>query len=92
MMLSVYAYKDNALGCYTTPFFDDRPSENVGIGVARAIIASEKKSSMKHKVLYKIGTYDDAKGSITPCEPELILDCDEVLARVGSENAETKNS
>lgn len=91
MKLVVYAYKDNALGCYTTPFFDDRPTENVGIGVARAIIASEKKSSMKHKVLYKIGEYDDAVGLITSVEPELVLDCDEVLAKVGDSNGKTSN-
>lgn len=83
MKLTIFAYKDNALGCYTTPFFDDRSIENVGVGVTRAILKSDKKSTMKHKVLYKIGTYDDVSGIICSCDPELIVDCDEVLASVG---------
>lgn len=83
MTLTIYSYKDNALGCYSQPFYDDRPTEHVAVGVSRAIIGSDKKESMKHKVLYKIGTFDDVKGTITACEPELVLDCDEVLASIG---------
>lgn len=87
MKVSVYSYKDNALGCYSSPFYDDRPSENVRIGVARAIIGSEKRSSMAHKVLFKIGEFEDTTGIITPIDPEFILDCDEVLAQIAPAKA-----
>lgn len=82
MKLSVYSFKDNALGCFTSPFYDDRPLENVAIGVARSIASSEKKQNYKHKVLYKIADFDDATGTITPCDHVLVLDCDELLATI----------
>lgn len=85
MKLSVFAFKDNALGCFTQPFYDDRPIENIAIGIGRSIIASEKKYSYKHKVLYKIAEFDDATGVITSCEKDLVLDCDELLASIPGE-------
>lgn len=85
MKTNVFAFKDNSLGCFTTPFFNDVPVENMGVGMTRAIIGAEKKSSYKHKVLYKIGEFDDLTGKFTTCDLELVVDCDEVLARI-SEN------
>lgn len=83
MKYSIYSYKDNALGCYSNPFYDDRPTANVATGVTRAILGSDKKESMKHKVLYKIGEFEDTTGIITVVDSELVLDCDEVLASIG---------
>lgn len=83
MTYTIFSYKDNKIGCYSNPFYDDRPVEHVATGVTRAILGSDNKDKMKHKVLYKIGTFDDVKGELVPCSPELVLDCDEVLASVG---------
>lgn len=82
MKLSIISFKDNALGCFTRPFYTDTALENVGVQVTREIIASSERSRYSHKVVYKIGEFEDTTGAITPCESELILDCDEVIARI----------
>lgn len=82
MKLSVLAFKDNALGCFTRPFFTDTPTENVRTSVTREIVASEKRTNYAHKVLYKIGDFEDTTGEIIKSDLELILDCDEVIARI----------
>ena len=84
MILNIYAFKDNGLGCFTQPFYNDVPIENLEVGVTRAIVGADvsKRSSYKHKVLYKIGVFDDTNGKIESVSPELVLDCDEVLARL----------
>lgn len=92
MKLAIYSFKDNALGCFTSPFYDDRPTENVGIGVARAIASSTKKEVYKHKVLYKIGEFDDALGTFTEIGHILVLDCDELLTSLESHEKNGKGS
>lgn len=92
MILNIYAFKDNALGCFTQPFYNDVPVENVGVGTTRAIIGAtpDKRAAYKHKVLFKLGTFDDVKGKFTECDYELVLDCDEVLARLDDGKSEVK--
>ena len=91
MILNIYAFKDNALGCYTQPFYNDIPAENLIVGIQRAIVAAEKskRSTWKHKVLYRLGVFDDATGKIENCDLELVLDCDEILARLDDGSQET---
>jgi len=92
MILNIFAFKDNALGCFTQPFYNDVPAENVGVGVTRAIISAipEKRAGYKHKVLYKIGQFDDCKGKFTECDHELVIDCDEVIARLDDGKQQVK--
>ena len=84
MILNIYAFKDNKLRCYTQPFYNDVPVENVAVGTTRAILGAKDPNIYKSKVLYLLGTFDDASGKIISQEPELVLDCDEVLG--GLEN------
>lgn len=94
MILNVYAFKDNALCCFTQPFYNDVPIENLEVGITRAIVGADpsRRASYKHKVLYKLGTFDDAVGKIDCCDPVLVLDCDEVLARLDNGNSKEEAS
>lgn len=90
MILNIYAFKDNKMRCYTQPFYNDVPEENVKVGIIRAIQGNPEKSGLyKGKVLSRLGIFDDTTGKIEPCEPVYILDCDEVIASLdyGKDNA-----
>lgn len=82
MKYSIYSYKDIALGCFSTPFYDDRPVENVATGVARSICSSEHPEKVAHKILFRIGEMEDITGVIVPLEHELVLDCDQLLTQL----------
>ena len=76
MKLNIFAFKDNALGCYTQPFYNDVPAENVAVGITRAITGADplKRGVYKHKVLFKLGMFDDSIGKFIECDHELVLD------------------
>ena len=93
MILQIYAFKNNKLRCFTQPFYNDVPEENLAAGTTRAIIDApeEKRGIYKNKCLYRLGEFDDTKGKITSCDPVLVLDCDEVIASIDYGKEDFKN-
>lgn len=82
MRLTVICFKNKAIGAYTTPQFDDHDKEVISKTLARAIAVGEQEKIINYKYLslYLLGYFDDETGIFDAVVPELLLDCDDLLA------------
>ena len=83
MILDVLAFRNKKLKCYTQPFYSQEKLENLETNLSRSIYTGGQTMILKYKnlVLYKFGTFDDQTGKYDLLEePELITDCDDVIA------------
>lgn len=82
MILDVLAYKNKAAGMFANPFYSQEKLENAEVNMSRALIINgpELQAKYKHLALYKLGTFDDVKGTFDVLkEPEFIFDCDDII-------------
>lgn len=85
MILDVYAFRNKKMQCYANPYFSQDKKENIEINMSRAIFAGGPEARLKYKslALYFFGTFDDATGKYQLLDtPELILDCDDIIASI----------
>lgn len=81
MILQIYVFKDKQLGCFLNPYYTDTTADNSTEHLRRYLATGEieKVSQYKHRVLYHLGTFDDASGEINVSGVNFLLDCDDVL-------------
>lgn len=88
MILDIFAYRNKKLKCYTNPFYSQDKIENMETSMGRALMLGGKEMQNKYKnlALYHFGKFDDAAGTYDLLkEPELIYDCDDILAQIPEE-------
>lgn len=82
MILNIYALKDKELGCFLNPYYTDTTADNSAEHLRRFLSNEEldKISKFRHKSLYWLGTFDDARGVVVAeKESRFLFDCDDVL-------------
>lgn len=81
MLFTLICFKDKQLDKYTIPSSTDLlDSESIKEDAIGQIIKSDKRAIFKGKNLVKIGTFDTKTGAIVACDPEFLLNCDEVIS------------
>lgn len=87
MILDVLAFRNKVMGCYTNPIFTQEKLENQEANMFRSLVYGGDSAIAKYKnlALYHLGKFDDEKGKFELCEPELLFDCDDLIARVPKE-------
>lgn len=81
MKYTLIAFEDKQLKLYTTPSVTDLKDTEEIIEDCRAqIIRSDKRAIFKRKNLVKVGIWDSKTGTIKACDPEFLLNCDEVIS------------
>lgn len=84
MILDVLAFRNKKMKCYTTPIFTQDKLENLEVNHFRSLIAGGPAAIEKYKslALYHLGTFDDESGEFKLKEPELLFDCDDLIAQL----------
>lgn len=85
MILDVLSFRDKKITCWSNPFFTQDKVENIATSLQRTIIlgGEEVKKKYEKKALYRFGTFDDVSGKYDLLEsPELIVDCDDIIASI----------
>ena len=87
MILEILCYRNKGIGAYTQPWHSQSSLDNEVEGLTRSLfMSSEARTKLKKMVLYHLGTFDDKTGKYDLLsEPELLLDCDDVIAQVPEE-------
>lgn len=85
MILDIYAFRNKKLKCYANPYFSQDKKENVETNMSRSLLSGGPEMRLKYKnlSLYYFGKFDDDSGKYDLLEtPELILDCDDLIAQM----------
>lgn len=87
MILDVLAFRNKKMKCYTNPFYTQDKLENQEIGMSRVLLTNpEARLKYKNLALYHFGTFDDIEGKYNLLkEPELLFDCDDLIAGIPEE-------
>lgn len=89
MKLKVYAYFNKLINAFGTNLqFDDHDDEKVVFNVSRALnarLALNKYEDLRYLSFYKLGVFDDEKGSFE-ADKKLLLDLDSVIAQYEAKN------
>ena len=82
MILNIYAYLNKALGCYSTPQFDDHDDKAVVVAVTRqlkqAFLDNRKVEELERLEFHKLGTFDDITGELKH-DKVVLLDCGGII-------------
>lgn len=89
----IFAYKDKELGCTFDLKTAKDSKEDVKTGINRLLIKCEAKDVTNYvgKQVVVLGEYDDEVG-ISALDPEIIVDCDEILKKKFPEIYEQKSN
>lgn len=89
----VFAYKDKELGCTFELKTSNQSKEDVATGIKRLLIKCDIKDVNTYvgKEVVVLGEYDDEAG-LTAYNPEVIVDCDEILLKKFPEIYEQKSN
>lgn len=90
MILDILAYKNKKMKSWANPFFVETKLENIEVSITRTIINEGDVAVKKFKnlALYHFGTFDDQLGKYDLLkEPELICDCDDIIASLPESEA-----
>lgn len=85
MKYNVIAYKNNALGCFCNPVYEDHDLDTVRSIASRSIRAmllsdvNKAVSTYSNLHLMHIGYFDDESGVLESIEPIVLLDCDAII-------------
>ena len=85
MILDVLAYRNKKLKSYANPVYVEAKLETIEVSITRAIVSGGEEALKKFKnlALYHFGTFDDQTGKYDLFkEPELICDCDDIIASI----------
>lgn len=85
MILTVISFWDKQLQRYTSPGYDDhKDPEDIKELVRTQIIKIEpiKRKIFEGKNLVTLGTFDTETGKHTIHDPEILLNCDQVISDV----------
>lgn len=82
MILSVLAFRNKKMQCFTNPFYSQEKLENMETNFGRAMVQDRSLvAKYKNLALYNFGTFDDKTGLYElKKEPELMFDCDDIIA------------
>lgn len=81
MLVTLVCFKDKQLETYTIPQATDLLDiEAIKEDCTKQIVKSDKRVVFKGKNLVKIGTFDTKTGTVEACDPEFLLNCDEVIS------------
>lgn len=81
MLLTLVSFKDKQLDTYTTPQVTDlKEYDEIREDARRQIIQSQNRGVFKGKNLVKVGIWDSKTGTIQACDPEFLLNCDEIIS------------
>lgn len=82
MKLNVLIFKNLLIDAFTQPIFDDHATKDAAEQLRRSLIVEKditKVNPYKNLQLFCIGSFDDHTGIIESHEPELLLDCSEIV-------------
>lgn len=88
MILEVFAFRNKRMKCYANPYFSQEKLDNIETNLGRSIVMGGPEMQKKYKslALYHFGTFDDCSGKYDLlAEPELIVDCDDIIAQIPEE-------
>lgn len=88
MILDIIAFRNKAIKSYLNPQYIEGKLENLEVALTRGITlgGAAKVKEYKDLALYHFGTFDDQTGKYDLLkEPELICDCDDIIASIPSQ-------
>lgn len=87
MILDIICVRNKRMKCFANPTFTQEKLENLETNMTRSIISSEQvRLKYKNCALYHFGTFNDETGKYDlKKEPELLFDCDDIIAAVPKE-------
>lgn len=92
MKYTLFCFKDKQINKFTAPSLSVlHDPEELKEDVRVQIIKSGNRRVFSNKNLVILGEYDNETGNIQSCDPEFVLNCDEVLAEISDYERE-KNS
>lgn len=80
MLLQVCCWKNKQLNAFENPIFDDHEEDVIRVEMERFLVAGKLEDvlKLKHRVLYKIGTFDDESGIFTG-DLQMLVDADDII-------------
>lgn len=78
--MNIYALRDTKAEAFNLPFYSD----NHATAMRSLTVQLEQDENMRSFavdfVLYCVGTFDQASGRLTPRDPEVVVDCVELVS------------